>query len=296
MRNAPKRLRIPVRGAGGIDGGIRRCRRIPPFHEIVRHGRILAVRRFRTGRRALQKRLDRRILYRLSNAGFLAAALLLALPYGMSVYGHWSQAQAVERFDAEQPKELPVPRPMSDFPADPPARAEKSELPSVSVREVRRKKGKAKSPVVRKRPLRFSPPEDAAPASEGATEIRIPSIGVKAIVAEGIGDWKWMTGPAHEPESAGPGEFGNCIIGAHRNMWDATFADLPRVKAGDRIELRTAGGRYEYAVRSSRAVSTRDKKPLQESAEGKLTLYTCVLPFRENRRWVVEARLVEPDL
>jgi LPXTG-site transpeptidase (sortase) family protein len=123
--------------------------------------------------------------------------------------------------------------------------------------------------------------------------LQIPAIGVDAVVDEGNADWRLMPGPGHEPRSPGAGSKGNCVIAAHRNMWGATFANLPRLKAGDTLTLTSSHGIFTYRVIGSREVSVRDRGLLASGSGASLTLYTCVLPFNASRRWVVRARLTE---
>jgi LPXTG-site transpeptidase (sortase) family protein len=146
----------------------------------------------------------------------------------------------------------------------------------------------ARSPV-KPGPLVSAPPHRGWETSV----LQIPAIGVDSVVDEGNVDWRLMPGPGHDPRSPGAGSRGNCVIAAHRNMWGATFADLPRLEAGDAVTLTTSHGIFTYRVVGSKEVSVHDRGLLASSPAASLTLYTCVLPFNEARRWVVRARLVD---
>ncbi len=124
--------------------------------------------------------------------------------------------------------------------------------------------------------------------------LKIPAIGLDVAVTEGSWDWKWLSGALHQPGTPGLGGLGNCVLGAHRNMWDAAFADLPVVKKGDRIYATTSAGTFLYKVVSSRELSIRDRKPLKDTKDGRITLYTCVVPHKRDRRWVVQGKLIGP--
>ena len=206
-----------------------------------------------------------RALYFLSHLGILLAVLLAFLPMGMRAYGNWTQARENERFLASLPP--PAPRVVQPNPV-----------------------------LIKKKATKKAAPKKRLPRRQWErTLLQIPSIKVSSVVKEAKGNWRWVTGPAYQPGTPGPGGAGNCIIAAHRNMWDATFARLPKVKRGDRVYVVTPSGRYTYVVYSSRVVSTSNKTPLHDTMNGKLTLYTCVLPFNARRRWVVQCRLVQEE-
>lgn len=120
----------------------------------------------------------------------------------------------------------------------------------------------------------------------------VPSIGAQGVVQPGEGDWKWITGPAYHTNTPGPGGPGNPVIAAHRNMWNAPFEDLDRVKPGELIDIVTATTRYSYVVDWSRTVGAGEKKWLENTKEPCITLYTCTEPYSESRRHVVRGRLI----
>ena len=123
--------------------------------------------------------------------------------------------------------------------------------------------------------------------------IQIPAIGVDAVVTEGAGQWELVIGPGHLPGSAGAGGAGNCVIGAHRNLWDSTFADLPKLKPGDEVHILTPEGRSTYRIEWNKEIRTSYKKPLRNTRDARITLVTCVLPFDARRRWVAQGVLVD---
>jgi len=192
------------------------------------------------------------MLDRLANGGLLLAVVLGCLPLGMKAYGRWAQRQARAGFVIARPE----------------ARAADAEAAQ-----------RRTSPSIQPR-RRWE-----------TCVLQIPSIGVDAVVTEGAGRWELVTGPGHLPETAGPGGRGNCVIGAHRNLWDATFADLPRLKPGDRVNLTTTSDRFTYLIDDSREVKVSDKRPLSETKGACLTLITCVLPFNKGRRWMAHGHL-----
>jgi len=206
-------------------------------------------------------RCARTTLNRLANGGILLGLVVAGLPFGMRAYGHWAQSKERRSF-----------APATTEARAAPAAAAPSETPRGATLSTK--------------------PRGRVPRRAWRTSVlQIPSIGVDVLASEGTDRWALTIGPGHIPGSAGPGGRGNCIIGAHRNMWDAAFADLPRVRPGDAVYLTTSTDRYTYIVASSREVTTADRAPLRDTADACLTLITCVLPFDHGRRWVVRARL-----
>lgn len=202
----------------------------------------------------------KRTLHRLANAGLILAVLMSTLPFGMRAYGQWTQDQAKKEFVA---RNKPV-RPEAAAPAP------KPQTPKRLVKTPSRKDWET-------------------------SIVQIPSIGVDAVVTEGAGKWELVIGPGHLPGTPGAGGAGNCVIGAHRNLWDATFADLPKVKKGDKVHVITSQGRYTYAIDWVKEIRTSNRKPLNNTRDGRITLVTCVLPFDANKRWVAQGYLVEDE-
>lgn len=198
-----------------------------------------------------------RRLHRIANVGLLAAGLAMAAPYGMRGWGRWSQARTRARMEERLPVVTRV-------------------IETVAAR----------------RPS--LPPPPRQPFSSSLVDI--PAIRVQAVVEEGAGNWEMMLGAGHEPASAGAGGAGNCVVAAHRNMWGALFSDLPRVRPGDLVHVTDSHGTYTYQVDTSREITTKERQYLAQTPEALLTLYTCVLPYDKDRRWVVQARLVERSL
>ncbi|MBW3622409.1 MAG: sortase [Armatimonadetes bacterium] len=199
--------------------------------------------------------MTRQRLNRLANLGIVLALLFGTLPFGMRAYGSWTQTQAKLQFEKKREQRL-----------------------ITELREDRE----------------LQPPKKTPPRKAWETSVvQIPSIGVDAVVIEGAGKWELVIGPGHLPGSAGAGGAGNCVIGAHRNLWDATFADLPKVKPGDKVYVITSKDRHTYVIDWSKEIRTSYKKPLRNTKDSRITLVTCVLPFDSHRRWVAQGHLVE---
>jgi sortase A len=102
------------------------------------------------------------------------------------------------------------------------------------------------------------------------------------------------TGVAASPHGprggVGPGGTGNHLVTAHRTSSTRAFADLPRLRAGDKVHVVTARTRYVYRVVGTRTTSFRSPRSLaQQSAavpgrpgrrptRAMITLSTCATP------------------
>jgi sortase A len=118
--------------------------------------------------------------------------------------------------------------------------------------------------------------------------------GRTTIVLAGASGRTMAFGPGHVDGTALPGQHGNCVITAHR---DTHFAALRNVVVGERIVLRSAGGkRIEYEVTQTKVVGKNETWLLEDDGVDKLTLITCypfdaVLPGGPLRYVVIAARV-----
>ena len=123
-------------------------------------------------------------------------------------------------------------------------------------------------------------------------EIRVPRLGLDAMVVQGDSASNLRRAVVHISNSALPGEWGNVALAGHR---DTFFRPLRDIRAGDEIRFKTAGGAFEYRVESIEIVGPGDTKVLEPSSGRDLTLITC-FPFsfvgRAPGRFVVRAREV----
>ena len=85
-------------------------------------------------------------------------------------------------------------------------------------------------------------------AGDPIARIAIPSIGLDAVVAEGVTAGVLRRGPGHLPSSATPGENGVAIVTANRFAFGSFFMRLDRVAVGDTIVAQSAIGRTTFTV------------------------------------------------
>jgi LPXTG-site transpeptidase (sortase) family protein len=128
------------------------------------------------------------------------------------------------------------------------------------------------------------------------TRIIIPEIGLDAVVAQGFDEETLRRAPGHEPGSALPGQPGNCVIAAHRNVYGSWFYKVDQLWPGSIVTLRTPEESFDYQIISVRTTHDSDISvlhPPPSDEPPRLTLLTCTVP-RTTNRIVLVAQLVPP--
>ena len=122
--------------------------------------------------------------------------------------------------------------------------------------------------------------------------IKVPRIGVSALVLHGVGSRTLRRGVGHIPGTALPDMGGNVGLAGHR---DSFFRGLKDIRKNDTIELTTLEGTFEYEVEWIKIVRPKDTHVLEEEDGAALTLVTCY-PFyyvgSAPKRYIVRARRV----
>jgi sortase A len=128
-------------------------------------------------------------------------------------------------------------------------------------------------------------------------DLIIPELGINAPIVRGIDDPSLRHGVGVDPLSSVPGVPGNSVIAGHRNVWGAWFWDLPSLKPGSQIFVKTPEATYTYKVAFTRVAQPHDISLLEPPTDPKvtrLTLYTCTKP-KTDCRFVVVANLVKKE-
>lgn len=141
-------------------------------------------------------------------------------------------------------------------------------------------------------------PEEMSAIGEEFGVLRIPRLGIEAVVFEGVTADVLKKGPGHMPGTALPGQPGNAVISGHRTTYGRPFFDLDQLRVGDRIEVETAIGTHVYQLEEDWfLVKPTDVWVTDDKAGGWLTLTTCHPKFSARERLIVSARLIEgPNL
>lgn len=138
----------------------------------------------------------------------------------------------------------------------------------------------------------FQTDRDALGEGDLVGRIKIPRVGVSAIVLHGVGKKTLRRGVGHIPGTALPEHDGNVGLAGHR---DSFFRGLKDIRTDDTIELTTTEGTFEYRVEWTRIVQPQDTHVLEEEGAPSLTLVTCY-PFyyvgSAPKRFIVRAHRI----
>jgi sortase A len=105
--------------------------------------------------------------------------------------------------------------------------------------------------------------------------LEIGSIGLAAVIMDGIDGKTLGVAVGHIPGTPLPGQPGNVGLAAHR---DTFFRGLRKIHKDDEITLVTLHGSYRYRVDSTRVVKADNIGVLAATTNDYLTLVTCY-PF-----------------
>jgi sortase A len=101
-------------------------------------------------------------------------------------------------------------------------------------------------------------------------------------------------GPGLDPRTFFPGQGHLVYVAGHRTTYLAPFADIDRLRKGDRIEIELPYGTFTYAVAGHRVVDRRDLSVLRSPKREVLRLQACHRRFFASQRYIVFASPVEP--
>jgi LPXTG-site transpeptidase (sortase) family protein len=115
------------------------------------------------------------------------------------------------------------------------------------------------------------PPGLARPVDGVDFRLRIPKLGYRAAVREGVTDEVLFGGPGHYPESRWPGQLGRVGVAAHNVYW-RRFDELAQ---GDELILDTRYGTFRYHVTAMHVVDPDDRSVVSDAPGPRLVLTTC---------------------
>jgi sortase A len=122
--------------------------------------------------------------------------------------------------------------------------------------------------------------------------LRIPRLGVSAVVVEGTGAADLRDGPGHYPGTPLPGERGTIGVAGHRTTYGAWFRHIDRLGPGDRLTLAMPYGTFTYRVERTRIVPPTAVWVTRRVGYDRLVLSACHPLYSAAQRIVVFARQV----
>jgi sortase A len=122
--------------------------------------------------------------------------------------------------------------------------------------------------------------------------LRVPRLGLDAIVVEGTDSATLTKGPGRFTKSYVPGEGELIYIAGHRTTYGAPFAHIDRLREGDEVRLEVPYGTFVYRVSSHVVVPANDVARLQSSGREEIALQACHPRFFASERYIVYARPV----
>jgi sortase A len=134
--------------------------------------------------------------------------------------------------------------------------------------------------------------EDVPGEGVGFALLRVPKVGLEAVVFEGVTTPILANGPGHMPGTPLPGQPGNAVISGHRTTHGRPFHDFDQLVVGDRVEVDTSIGTHVYEVRESFIVAPTDVWVTDNRPGAWLTLTTCNPKYSARERLIVTAELV----
>ena len=123
----------------------------------------------------------------------------------------------------------------------------------------------------------------------GFALLRVPKVGLEAVVFEGVTKPTLAKGPGHMPGTALPGQPGNAVISGHRTTYGRPFHDFDLLVPGDRVEVDTGIGTHVYEVRESFIVAPTDVWVTDSRPGAWLTFTTCNPKYSATERLIVTA-------
>ncbi|MDQ3067850.1 MAG: sortase [Actinomycetota bacterium] len=127
---------------------------------------------------------------------------------------------------------------------------------------------------------------------DAVARIRIPAIGLDAVVANGTDTNTLKRGPGRYLGSAMPGEKELVYIAGHRTTHGAPFSRIDRLKQGDTVSLELPYGTFEYAITGHRIVAATETSVLKSKGYEQLALQACHPRFFATQRIIAYAKLV----
>ncbi len=132
----------------------------------------------------------------------------------------------------------------------------------------------------------------AADDGDAIARLRIPRLGLSAVVVNGTDSADLRRGPGRHLETFMPGERELVYVAGHRTTYGAPFGNIDQLRAGDPITVELPYATIEYKVTRHRIVDDNDLSVLESRHREELVLQACHPRFFASQRYLVYARPV----
>ena len=127
-------------------------------------------------------------------------------------------------------------------------------------------------------------------------KLRIPRLGLSAVVIDGTRSSDLRRGPGRHLESFMPGERELVYIAGHRTTYGAPFGNIDELRSGDPVTIELPYATIEYRVTGHKIVDDNDLSVLETHHREELVLQACHPRFFASQRYLVYARPVSVKL
>lgn len=118
-----------------------------------------------------------------------------------------------------------------------------------------------------------APTGPVVPAGDPVALLSIPRLGLQQVVVEGTASGDLFAGPGHRRDTVLPGQQGVSVVYGKASTYGKPFADLERLRPGDRVITQTAQGETEFKVDGIRRAG--DSLAALPAGAARLTLVTA---------------------
>ncbi|WP_338751209.1 class A sortase [Bacillus sp. FJAT-52991] len=123
--------------------------------------------------------------------------------------------------------------------------------------------------------------------------ITIPDIHIELPILKGTTNDNLLIGAATMREDQQMGQGNYPLAGHHTRSEEQFFGRVPELKKGADIYLTDKKNKYHYKVTENKVISETETDVINDTTENKITLITCDVPTKTNKRVMVQGVLVE---
>jgi sortase A len=128
-------------------------------------------------------------------------------------------------------------------------------------------------------------------SGDAVARLRIPRLGLNAIVVEGTDAADLRRGPGRDERTFMPGEGELSYVAGHRTTFGAPFAHIDRMRRGDLATVEMPYATLTYRVTGSRIVPATQLSVLETRGRDEIALQACHPRFFAKERYIVYASL-----